>query len=720
MKLPELKKRFNKKFVIRIATGVLMVSLVGTSFSAYTVYAAKNDGKVQSTEGTEVEETETEEELEDLLGEGISFSEKEIGKDETVYIIADSKGNPTQTIVSDHLINSENKEVLEDASSLTDIENVKGDEEFTQSGSKLSWQADGNDIYYQGTTTKEAPVTQEITYFLDGKEVEPEELAGQSGKVTIRFDYTNHEKVGDVYVPFAAMTGMVLNESFTNIEVENGKVLSNGDTNIVIGYALPGLKESLQIEDEDLEDTQIPDYFEVTADVENFELDMTMTMVANAANFIGTDGEMDLSNLNTLVDTLSTASQQLEEGSKDLADGLDTLQSNMGTFATGVSSLQNGIVSYTNGASELSTGIGSLKTGIDTLAGSTPAMVSGVSDLKTGSDVALEGAGAIVAGLEGDGTTANSGLVNGAAAVSAGVDTLATTLSGMGTTLDAQKDGVYTQFASTAGMSYDDVDGVVSQLVAAQDGLIAAINLEASSGLAAATPYYTGIQTQLAAKGINVTITNASSAATAIQVLGNKIAQLQAGKGQVDGAVMVIDEVKANLSASATSIAELQAGAAAVSEGTSKLAAGANSLYTGLDLINTGLTTLNDKTGTLGTGVAQLQSGANQLATGASTLTSNNTVLVEGVGTLKTGTDKIVSGVEQLDEGAHDLADGMVQFNEEGIERLVNAYNGDIKVLVERLQEVLDAGESYQSFTEVADGVNGSVKFVYKTEGICN
>ena len=76
MKLPELKKRFNKKFVIRIATGVLMVSLVGTSFSAYTVYAAKNDGKVQSTEGTEVEETETEEELEDLLGEGISFSEK--------------------------------------------------------------------------------------------------------------------------------------------------------------------------------------------------------------------------------------------------------------------------------------------------------------------------------------------------------------------------------------------------------------------------------------------------------------------------------------------------------------------------------------------------------------------------------------------------------------------------------------------------------------------
>ena len=53
-------------------------------------------------------------------------------------------------------------------------------------------------------------------------------------------------------------------------------------------------------------------------------------------------------------------------------------------------------------------------------------------------------------------------------------------------------------------------------------------------------------------------------------------------------------------------------------------------------------------------------------------------------------------------------------------ERLVNAYNGDIKVLVERLQEVLDAGESYQSFTEVADGVNGSVRFVYKTEGICN
>ena len=133
--------------------------------------------------------------LKDALDDSIKFSEKEIGKEETVYVLADSTGKERKVIVSDHLINDENKDTIEDASTLKDIENVKGDETFKQDGSKLTWQADGNDIYYQGTSTKETPVSQTITYSLDGKEVKPEELAGKSGKVTIRFDYTNNETV---------------------------------------------------------------------------------------------------------------------------------------------------------------------------------------------------------------------------------------------------------------------------------------------------------------------------------------------------------------------------------------------------------------------------------------------------------------------------------------------------------------------------------------------
>ena len=110
-------------------------------------------------------------------------------------------------------------------------------------------------------SAEQLPVTQKITYLLDGKEMTPEELAGKSGRVTIRFDYTNNEKVEatidgkkeQICVPFMAVSGMVLDESFRNIEVTNGKVVADGNNSVVFGYALPGLSDSLDVDEEDFD-----------------------------------------------------------------------------------------------------------------------------------------------------------------------------------------------------------------------------------------------------------------------------------------------------------------------------------------------------------------------------------------------------------------------------------------------------------------------------------
>ncbi len=209
MKLAELKEKFKNKYVIRMVCGVLMIAVLGSSSTVYTVYAAKNNT-----------ENEIAAESAKILGEETA-NVKEIGKEETVYIIADSEGKAQSTIVSEWLKNPEGLDVLSDLSELK--------------GNVLNWQADGNDIYYQGITTKEAPVTEKITYYLDGKKISAKELAGKSGKVKIRFDYTNNEKNGDVYVPFAVVSGMILEDTFTNVQVTNGKVISNGSRNIVLG-----------------------------------------------------------------------------------------------------------------------------------------------------------------------------------------------------------------------------------------------------------------------------------------------------------------------------------------------------------------------------------------------------------------------------------------------------------------------------------------------------
>lgn len=185
MKFSELKNKFKNKYAIRVIAGVLMVAMLGTSYGVWQVNAAKPSIESVSEEATEketsTEETDTEDadaeetksELKDQLGNLLNSDKEteETGKDETVYMIADADGTVNKTIVSDWLKNKENADTLEDASDLKDIKNVKGDETFKQDGDKVTWDAQGNDIFYQGTTDKEAPITQKITYYLDGKEL---------------------------------------------------------------------------------------------------------------------------------------------------------------------------------------------------------------------------------------------------------------------------------------------------------------------------------------------------------------------------------------------------------------------------------------------------------------------------------------------------------------------------------------------------------------------
>lgn len=887
MKLPELKKRFTRKYVIRIIAGVLVVGMVGTGVSTANVFAAKTaQESTESTESTEKDsekdDSDAESKLKDALDDSIKFSEKEIGKEETVYVLADSTGKERKVIVSDHLINDENKDTIEDASTLKDIENVKGDEPFKQDGSKLTWQADGNDIYYQGTSTKETPVSQTITYSLDGKEVKPEELAGKSGKVTIRFDYTNNETVKtkidgkeeEIYVPFAAISGMVLDDSFSNVKVTNGKVISDGKNNIVVGYALPGLKESLDVDDSDFDgDVSIPDYVEVTADVENFSLSTTMTVVMNATNFISKDGDADLSEVDDMLDTLTDATDQLKDGSGELADGVDTLKSKMGEFKDGVGTLKNGIKDYTDGASTLSTGIGTLKSGVDTLAGSVPTLISGVGTLKDGSASAAkgasslkDGAGTLKKGAKDVSTGANTlsngvkdlstganTLSGGASDLSTGADTLsagATSLSdgantlssgaaslndgvqsiatnmktlvsgtqsvsdgaaqlntGVGTligTLNKMGTDLAETKASIGEISEDTANNAVLQYASLQNALIQGIVAETKGDTTAANDIYAQVVSQIGGTiGVD-SISDVAGASAAIQKISSLISQTSLKVGEGVGMIGVIDTVSRKLTEPDTQeqITKLQQGAASLAEGAGKVAQGASQLSTGADAaaagsaqvaqgaadlatgagtlktgaaslatgagslkkgasdlatgatklkkgagdlatgagkvadgastlhkgasdLSDGLNTLDggigqlkEKAGSLSTGADQLKSGTDQLATGASTLVSNNQKLNDGAGTLSDGTDAIIDGVGELSDGAHKLADGITEFSEDGIDEIINSYNGDIEPLVDRIQAVLDAGADYQTYTDIADGVNGSVKFIIKTDAV--
>lgn len=399
MKLPELKEKLKSKYIVRVVAGVLTIALVGTGIGATAVFAEKDSTAVTAEADSTTDSSKDADDIADKLMDSVSLKDNDADKDESVYLISDANGNVNKTIVVDHLKNKDKKDTLEDASNLSDIENVKGKEKFTQSGDKLTWQAGGKDIYYQGTATAEPPVTQKVTYYLDGKEISPEDLAGKSGKVKIRFDYTNTTSYTEtvngekqtVSVPFAAVTGLVLGDGFENIEVTNGKAEVSDSSSVVLGYALPGLKDSLGIKDKDLDgDVNIPEYMEMTADVENFSMPAAMTFVVNASDYVSTDG-IDTSDLDDMINDLKDASTQLQDGSKTLAegtdtltDGLSTLQSKLGTFASGVGTLKSGLKTYTDGVSTLSGGLNKLNSNVPTLSNGITTLNSSAKSLNDG------------------------------------------------------------------------------------------------------------------------------------------------------------------------------------------------------------------------------------------------------------------------------------------------------------------------------------------------
>ncbi len=689
MKFQELKEKLKDKFMITISAGVLVFSLVVTGVSC-TVYAARNNESTKSkTESTSDDEVDTDALIDDILGSD-SVSEKEIGKEETVYLISDANGSVQQTIVSDHLVNADKKDTLDDKSSLSDIKNVKGDETFTESNGSLTWDAKGNDIYYQGTTTAEAPVSQKVTYYLDGKEIKAEDLAGKSGKVTIRFDYTNHTTYTEtidgeevtVNVPFAAISAVLLNDGFSNVEVTNGKLVDTGSGKMVVGYAVPGLAESLQLEDSDLEDLNIPEYVEISADVEDFSMNVAMTVVANAGNFVST-GDVSLDSIDDLINTLSDASTKLEDGSSDLAEGMDSLVTGLEDYTDGASKINDGLSDLKDGTKDLASGVTQLDTGADNLC-------TGLKDLKNGAGTLSDGLTDLSDGAD----TLSSGLTD----LSDGADALNEGLS----TLNGYSENIQTLMTMGVQSILDQVNAAGAnffQIVAAASGKTGYATVT-TDNVAEVTQYVAANQQTLIGALMTYGSMDQATATATYQTMVGYLTQATQGLTLANSVPTSLE----TLSAGATSLAE---GAQTAEEGAATLATGANSAEAGALALAKGAKKAYK-------GSKKLAAGTQSLADAVPTLTSGIKALVDGSQTLVSNNDALLDGAHKLAEGSETLAEGMTTFNEEGIDKIVEAYNGDVTSLINRIQVVKNAADSYGAFTDAADGVNTSVKFIYK------
>lgn len=648
---------------------------------------------------------------------------QDVTKEETVYVLTDESGNVEKIIVSDWLQNSSGESAIVDTSLLTNMENVKGEEGYTEEeGNTKVWAAQGNDIYYQGSIEKDPPVTVSVTYTLDGKEVTPEELAGKSGKVTIRYDYTNNQyeyaEINGVrtkiYVPFAAVTGMILDdEIFRNIEITEGKLINDGGMTVAVGIAFPGLQENLGLCTDSLE---IPGSVEITADVTNFETKTAFTLITNEifsrAETDSLDSEEDL---NRLLDELTDAMEQLMDGSSRLYEGLctlldktDDLEEGVDKLASGASQLKSGTEDLDSGAARLQDGAGSLQAGLNTL-------VSNNDQLNSGARQVFE---TLLA-------TAQTQL--SAQLSSAGISVPAMTVENYGDVLD----GIIN---SLDGAAYQQALAAVTAEVeknrpAVESAVTAAVREQVSAQVTETVRAQVTAQV-LSAMGLteedlaDETVKSQVDAAVSQQMAGMQD-QIDAGTE----AQMQTDTVR-GLIASGTDakIQELisqsmqtdpwvQEALAAASEGVKAVA----SLKASLDSYQTfylGLQSYTAGVAQAAAGAGSLKSGTDELRNGIGKLSAGASQLQDGIQTLSSSMPALKDGITQLRDGAEKLSEGLDEFNGKAVQKLVDAVDGDLESLAERLRAMQDISRNYNSFSGISDEMEGSVKFIYRTDGI--
>jgi len=704
-----------KKILHRTAPMIAAALAVIIAFSGANLNAFAEDSATAAKDGATAADTSAE--TDDA---SVSDDEKadentdENTKDEMVYVLSDANGAIKKVIVSDWLRNGKGDATLDDVSSLKDIENVAGDETFTQNGNSLIWSADGGDIKYQGTTDAKPPVTVSVSYQLDGKDISADDIAGKSGRVTIRFDYENEQyemkqiggKDTKIYVPFVMLTGFMMdNESISNVEVSNGRMMNDGDRTYVMGFAVPGLKEdlgiadgeklsdSLDVSDEIKEkiddkvdkaedDIDLPEYVEVSFDATDFKLDTTVTLASNSMfgnfDFDGIDG---LDDLGDDMDELTSAMNKLIDGSSDLYDGLQTLLDRSGELVDGIDELAAALPDVY----KLETGSAELADGLDEISSNSSTLVSGArqtfESLLSMADEQLEAAGVSAQKLT--------------------IGNYASVLSGIASSLN--KTDIYNMAYKTA---YSKVEATVrANEAAVREQVTEAVKAKVGESVRAAVFAQMGITeetypqlddaTKAQVDGAIEQTTEAQMASTEVQATidQNTEATIQSLIDDNMNSATVQDQIN-------TAVSEAMAGAGSIAE-----------LKSSLDDYNKFYEGVIEYTDA----VDSAASGAGEVADGVKKLYDS---LSAGVPKMQSGAKELIDGETKLRDGAGDMRDGINELNEKGIKKLVDMFDGDYSALSDRLKAISEVAKDYNTFTGVSDDMDGSVRFFYRTDSI--
>ncbi len=651
----------------KIGATTLAVAMIATSFvgaaGAGTYAASKNDKSSSQAANTGS--------YSDVFSPN-STSQKD--KSETVYAVLDAEGNKEKVVVNEWLTNKNGAKEISDTSDLKNIKNTSGNQKFTKDGDKVTWKADGSDIHYQGTTGKQLPVDVAVSYYLNGEQVSAKDIAGKSGDVEIHFDYkVNRSELADgssVTKPYTMASAVMLDNShFTNVTVDNGKVVNDGNTSMCIGIAFPGLAGNLGL---GATGVSIPDSVVIKAHTDKFQIDGTYTAaMSGVMSDIDTSAtgnvESKVSQLESGLDQLVSASDKLMSGTDQLKAGIDQLNAGAGTLNSKTGDLTSGAKQVADGAGQVNAGVSELNNKTDALAGG----AKQVSDGATLLDTKVQAAVAQI----------NKQL--------------------QGAIVDDQQKAAKGQAAYNAAASLVDAKGNKTAVANGADQLNQGVN----------TAIYTAAETALCkAKGYdNIAVVPDGPIKNEIKATAATIAQGVEDNSGINAQVTGALQKTAGTAAQETAVAAVDEANNATLNMQNSLASSIKELTDGTAQLSAGAKKVSDGTQQAKGGISQLAAGTNQLNAGAQKLNT-------GVGQYGAGVNQLYSGTIKLTAGAATLDSGMAQFNKEGIHKMADTLNGSqLLTIGKRIKAAADADRIEYLIGGKSAGMSGESKIIYKT-----
>lgn len=701
----------NLNHTVKVVGSVLLSAVMAGSMMPVTVFAQSND------------ENPTE-------------------KTETVYSVLNSDGSISDTIVSSWLHDEDGINNIKETLNLTDVKNIKSNEKPSKDGNTYTWNAKGNDVYYEGTATKQLPVSVKLRYELDGQEISANDIQGKSGHLKLTISFTNnYSQVKNIngksiVIHPSYLAGGMLNMStgkFSNVKCESGKIVNDG-TNEMLAFAnIPGLNETLRSAGLDKVNNQlgISDDVTVEADVNDFDLGSIMVGMTNEIDLASELGDIgSVSELTDGIDQLIEADDQLIDGSKQLYDGTTQLKEQAAPLTgssdqvrqlssgaiqlnDGVKALQTGITQYTAGASAINEGVNQLY-GIPQNVGLIQSAVTTSTEeqasLVDGSQAVADGLGQLLDKLNGANVTASVKEMNGLLTKSK------TDLEGMAKTLGEDKttlEGMQTDLtnASTKLSKLtplkDKLDTLGTEIVTKETQNNTAI-ADYNSKKKTVNDKITAIKNSMNTE-IETSIITLSTAKQALNDAG-KTDEANSIQTQIDA----LKKEKTNV------------GAISTIEGLSELQTLTEEFNTLNETLGTVKSTISDMSTLVGKSISDLEGLATDVQAALTTIDtlsqilSGSTEKVEGMQTmlnsLKPGVTELYNGALKINAGAINLGNKLGELqtaSQSGVDKIkagttqLTSNNATLNGGASALSQATGtlAGQS-GTFNEMADGLD--------------